>query len=538
VRTHSYMMIALAVLVVGLLYPCAASEPQVTLLTPSSGQTMAGAAVEVAVGFNTDSSQLATRVEVFVDKKPYLSKDLRPPRSRGIVSFLMDSTAIPNGSHRLTAKVFGGKKLIGSSAGAAVVANLPAEKAEPAIRFVDIASGRSISGTQKIALAVRDDGRKHPIVSVLVDKTIKAIMNHPPYVFALDTRELANGSHSIEAVAHDDAGSSGGAVTLQVAVNNAVAAQRIASAPAATTDVKTASSATAQILSRGVITTVDPTSAARVSEEPSVPVASLLVLPETSGRSTILDLSPASGYGPVGRPDRLTARPVAIAVEAEAPRAAEAVSPAFLPQASLPYTLVVRAPSPVLQVAPPVDPDVIVAVAEPKREADQPARPAAAKSLPAAAPPAPIISRLLDYPSVAGPMLVDVPSDAGLALPVMPGVPDVVAAMPRQMQEDRSPADIRPSVIGKAQFVGLRQELERAGMTVEWLPEGRVIRAVGKSLTVEFQVGTVEALVNDYVVILSSAVEIREGRVTAPASVIKEITTPAPVENLSEGYEA
>ncbi|MDO8684362.1 MAG: stalk domain-containing protein [Armatimonadota bacterium] len=209
---------------------CIAAQPQVTLLTPESGKKVTGDKIEVAVGYNTGSSEMVTRIDLLIDKAPYLSKQLEVPRSRGIASFMWDSGAFKNGSHQLSVQIYAGKKLIGTAAGKAVSENKIRDITPPVISFKGLANGVVLSGSKKVSLEVKDDSGRNPIVSILIDKNVKSIQNRPPYTIDWNTKELPDGNHVLDAYAYDDAGNCSKMVSLEVTVINS-APSKIAAAP-------------------------------------------------------------------------------------------------------------------------------------------------------------------------------------------------------------------------------------------------------------------------------------------------------------------
>jgi hypothetical protein len=85
------------------------------------------------------------------------------------------------------------------------VLNLALQEGDAAVPQVAIASpssGAVLSGVETIEVTASDDSRVEK-VDLWVDGTQRAIDLTAPYSFSLDTRTLANGSHTIQARAYD-----------------------------------------------------------------------------------------------------------------------------------------------------------------------------------------------------------------------------------------------------------------------------------------------------------------------------------------------
>ncbi|HOP79783.1 MAG TPA: stalk domain-containing protein [Armatimonadota bacterium] len=200
--------------------PVYAETGWVSIVSPSAGESLTGQRAEVSISFNTGTSEKITRVELDVDGTPYGVKNLREPVSRGITSFLIDTTKLGNGPHKFVVRVYSGSKLIGSTSGSHNIGNVPIDVIGPDVVFTGIKKGQVVSGTTTIELSAKDNVERNPMVSLFIDKTLKLIKNTPPYTYAWDTTQYNDGRHTLEACAYDAAGNKGEAQAVEVIVRN------------------------------------------------------------------------------------------------------------------------------------------------------------------------------------------------------------------------------------------------------------------------------------------------------------------------------
>lgn len=212
--------------------PVGAQNSWVAIVSPSDGETLSGRKAEVSVSYNTGSSEKVTRVEIDVDGTTYGIKYLDEPTDRGITSFLIDTTALPNGSHKLVVKVFSGNDIVGSASDTCKTGNQAADVLPPEVRFAGIYDGEKVAGTTEIEVEAEDASGEDPLVSLFIDKSLKLIKNTPPYTYVWDTTSYDNGPHRLEAYAYDDSGNKGKAEFVDVVVENA-RAERLPAGPAA-----------------------------------------------------------------------------------------------------------------------------------------------------------------------------------------------------------------------------------------------------------------------------------------------------------------
>ncbi|MBP5093326.1 MAG: hypothetical protein J6332_04695 [Abditibacteriota bacterium] len=198
----------------------------VRLLAPAESTVATGGSMEVSVGFNTgDEKVKVTKLELWVDGEFALRRTLNNAASHGVTSFLWNTSKAGKGAHNLVVKVFAGSKLISEVSGIGNVGDIvPArdgvDTKAPVVAFKNLKAGEILSGTKKIELAANDDSGEPPLVSLLVDDTLKLLKNVPPYNYALDTTTYKDGSHNISTYAYDNSGNMSDTVSLGVTFKN------------------------------------------------------------------------------------------------------------------------------------------------------------------------------------------------------------------------------------------------------------------------------------------------------------------------------
>jgi len=215
-----FLSIGLAVAMIVPAISAAAEAAVGTWLSPKPGQRIDARNVEVSVGYNTESSVKVTRLELWIDGRFYDKKVLVNPETRGVCSFWWDTTRTSQGTHDLEVRIFAGNEMIATVSGTGTIGQPGYDLRPPSVRFTNIKSGDVLSGTARIAMAASDDSGEPPIVSLLVDSTLKLLTNRAPYVCDLDTKQYSDGSHELQSIAYDSAGNKSDPAIVKVAFKN------------------------------------------------------------------------------------------------------------------------------------------------------------------------------------------------------------------------------------------------------------------------------------------------------------------------------
>lgn len=241
IRATSTRRLMSILLSAAMLLPVCASAAEAAVanwLSPLPGQQITNRYVEVSIGYNTQSSAKVTRVELWVDGKLYTKKDLVNPDTRGVCSFSWDTAKFSSGPHDLVVKIYSGSELLCSVSGNGSVGGGGGnyDVTPPTVTFANIKPGDTLKGHTDIVLKANDNSGEAPLVSLLVDNSLRLLENQPPYTYNLDTTTYNDGDHELKTCAFDTAGNRSDDTVIKVSFKNGVsrpvvAALSIDSAP-------------------------------------------------------------------------------------------------------------------------------------------------------------------------------------------------------------------------------------------------------------------------------------------------------------------
>ncbi len=213
----------------------------VSILSPTPRQTFDGVKpVEISAFYQGSTGNQVVSIELFVDGNKAAQKVLDSPETRGVVSFLVDASALTSGPHRIVVRVTGSDAEIASAhssfsyeAPVSAAAPAPAEALPRSLAPLQTAPAPTLSivpprgmedgqvqGTVKLRVRASDPSGKAPYVSLFIDRQFKTLRNYAPYEFDWDTTTAPNGYHTIEAFGYNDAQAVGHAQSLRLYVNN------------------------------------------------------------------------------------------------------------------------------------------------------------------------------------------------------------------------------------------------------------------------------------------------------------------------------
>ena len=204
----------------------------VTILSPNPGTIFDGTKqVEVSAFYqaSTNTGGVAT-LDLYIDGHQAATKTLDSPEARGVVSFLIDPTALTAGQHQIVVRASASDaEVFSARTGLSVQAisddksgtnSAPAESTPPDVFITAPGPDMTVDGLVHIKVNAYDASGKSPYVSLFVDHQFKTLRNFPPYDFDWDTTRVANGFHTIEVWGYNDAQLVGHASPLKVLVNN------------------------------------------------------------------------------------------------------------------------------------------------------------------------------------------------------------------------------------------------------------------------------------------------------------------------------
>ncbi len=195
-----------------------------TVLTPKQNEKLGANRFNLDVRFQSVTNSPIVTAELWVDGVRWVRRDLDTPRRASVLSFLVDGSTLPAGTHTVVVKVLNAEGNI-SSAKLDIVAGSDeaageTEYAGPEVRFVNPGNGRKVVGTVELLIDAKTRNGQNPYVSFYVDDKFKTLKNYPPYSFVWDTTNESNGTHTITASGYLDSTNATTTRKITVFVNN------------------------------------------------------------------------------------------------------------------------------------------------------------------------------------------------------------------------------------------------------------------------------------------------------------------------------
>lgn len=507
-------------------------------LSPSPGQLVPSGKVEVAIGYNTQSDAKVTTLELYVDGKFYARKVLTTAQARGVASFWWDATRAAKGSHDLVVKVFAGDKLLSKLTGSATIGGSSGgtggsvwDTRPPTVRFSNIKAGDVLKGETRIRMDAYDDSGKNPMVSLLVDNSLKLLRNTPPYAYDLDTTTYTDGGHQLQTYAYDEAGNKSDPAVVKVEFKNGQQKPVVTSMTVEQKPIKvTEEDGTVVTIPANVVAPTNPTirsSAGRTSESTTLSTG--------TPSAPIVRVDPA----PVAPAATVKVTPVATAKVAPP----TASSPTRVMVASLPSTLrtesgMVGSASPMAS-EPSIEPEVAVrvpiAAVSSTVETISGAAVSSTSRVAVSAPMPKLKSTNISSQSMPGKLGMPTDSSSTEAVSSAPKTvrvamaPDTrsIATTVRPNPSIATPppvekpvkARIEKKVVPLSGKVKVRDLVDQLGGIVFWDAISHTVTIHVGDLCIEMQIGSDEARVNGRDMHLSAVPAIVDGRTIVDAGV-------------------
>ncbi|WP_426337960.1 S8 family serine peptidase [Pseudoduganella sp. S-14] len=178
------------------------TAPTVAIANPLAGSTVSGL---VSVGVNAADNVGVARVDLKVNGT-VVASDIAGP-----YAFSWDSSSVANGMNNLVAIAYDAAGNVATSSTVSVnVSNaapaLVADTTAPVLAITNPTSG-AVSGTVNVTLNASDNSGAAGInMSLYIDGQLKASGAGSSLSYSWNTRKIANGSHTVQAVAKDAAG--------------------------------------------------------------------------------------------------------------------------------------------------------------------------------------------------------------------------------------------------------------------------------------------------------------------------------------------
>jgi len=213
------------------------SDLGVTLLSPDPHTPLSGfKPVEISAFYQGTPGNQIVSIELYLDGAKAATKTLDVPETRGVVSFLVDSSQIAPGPHKIVVRATAADQEVKSAKSSFLFSTdvapasgpamtLPAAPGStldeaPILRLINPSTDGKVQGVVTLRVEAHDASGKAPYVSLFVDKTFKTLRNFAPYEFEWDTTAYSNGVHTIEVYGYNDSPHVGHAKAIQLLVNN------------------------------------------------------------------------------------------------------------------------------------------------------------------------------------------------------------------------------------------------------------------------------------------------------------------------------
>jgi Domain of unknown function (DUF4082)/Bacterial Ig-like domain/Bacterial Ig domain len=190
------------------------SAPTVAMTAPANGATVSGTAL--AVSANASDNVGVVGVQFKIDGANLGAEDTASPYAT-----TWNTTTVANGSHILTAVARDAAGNTATATNVTVTVN-NADATPPTVAMTAPANGATVSGTTLVVSANASDNVAVVGVQFKLDgANLSAEDTASPYSVTWNTTTVANGSHTLTAVARDAAGNTATATSVTVTVNNA-----------------------------------------------------------------------------------------------------------------------------------------------------------------------------------------------------------------------------------------------------------------------------------------------------------------------------
>jgi len=170
--------------------------PTISIASPTGG-TVSGI---IPVDVNYSDNVGVTRVELFVDDIRVATDDASP------FALAWDSTAHPDGVRKLTARAYDAAGNVGASA--AVSVTVSNDTIAPVISSFNLTDGMTVSSSKQSISASATDNQKVAKISLTIDGKEVAIAYGSSISYSWNTRNVANGTHTVTVRAWDAANNS------------------------------------------------------------------------------------------------------------------------------------------------------------------------------------------------------------------------------------------------------------------------------------------------------------------------------------------
>jgi hypothetical protein len=540
----------------------AIATQSVRIASPSDGAVIEGTTA-VVVEFALDPSRVVAEVELYVDGERFGRNPIRSGSGLNRTVFYLDTTRYGNGEHTLSAVAYDADNQTWFALSGVRVANTDLltrgggvsgagrDSVEPTIEIVRPSEGSVLQGIVDILVAAGDNAC-NPMVTIFIDRKIKAMTNRPPYTWTWDTRLYPDGQHLVEAWAHDEAQNR--SVARPVSVESAnlnpltgseevldpgaaggkdvepgTGEEQVAMAPGGAVAVAAAGSplvAGLQALTQGYRLAAGAESVVAVISPPvgSVPTAAVAAPPPKEEKpqvaTPVLTNPLKTAYqGLAGTRSGWSAAAESAGPRAVTPTVSMGTAPVtYVEPTTVEVSETVAAESGAAAVVGPVTVPRIP-LAGLNVSGPEPGRPVAVRPTAESRKPSP-------QPAKTGGNGVQVASaNVGTKLTgtvVGTTGPRTLDSLFVVFDSTLIKFDVKPTVKEGMAVAPFRQIFEHTGGTVNWIHELKIVNAKNEKVDIEIKIGRRMALVNEDELMMALTPYIQEGRTMVPLSFIRD----------------
>jgi hypothetical protein len=171
------------------------TAPVVTITSPAGGATVRN---RINIALTATDNAGVTWTECYLDNRLIGSR-------RGLATgFSLDTLLVVDGTHTLQARAYDAAGNVGVSPSVNIVVQNIVSTVGPTVAITSPANGSTVSSQQRIAITSSEPGHRIIEVDVYIDGWYAGYSRQANPVFIWDTRRLASGTHTLQAVAWDE----------------------------------------------------------------------------------------------------------------------------------------------------------------------------------------------------------------------------------------------------------------------------------------------------------------------------------------------
>ncbi len=188
------------------------TSPVVAVTAPSSGAIESGSVTISATV--TDTVSVAS-VQFQLD-----GTNVGSPLTASPYKYVWDTTKSTNGTHSLRASATSANGNVGTSPAISLTVQNSTNPASPAVSITSPTNGAKVSGAVTVSASASDKVGVASVQFRVDGNNVGSPDISAPYTYALNTKTLANGNHTLTAVATDMSNNEGTSAAVSITVSN------------------------------------------------------------------------------------------------------------------------------------------------------------------------------------------------------------------------------------------------------------------------------------------------------------------------------